>query len=205
MWYTVTAPLGAKHSGIQDPQFEWLDHVIVWECLFCAITECLRLAVMSGNHLVQTPCSYQGQLEQVIQGFKCQVSNISNDGDSTTTLGNLVMCLTTLTVKSSVTLKWNFLYFALCLMHLGLPLGASEEILHVSLHYSITCSFLTAWYAFFCSLGWQQTIQKEELQSFQCFCCRAIVQTLKTCCWLQLHMADLCPIFHPPVPPNPSL
>ena len=58
--------------------------------------------------------------------------------------------LTTLTVKSLLTLKWNFLYFSLCLMLLLLPLGATEESLplfftpshHMFIPYCLICLLL---------------------------------------------------------------
>jgi len=112
----------------------------------------------SPNH-----CSYQDHLELVFQGFSYQVSNITKDGATITFPGNLVQCLTTTTVKFLHTLKWSFLYFSLCLMLLVLPLGATgESLLLSSLHSPIMCSYLTAWHALFCNLGWHQPIQKEE-------------------------------------------
>lgn len=150
--------------GIQDPQFEWLDYIIELLCLFHGITEWLRLTGISGHHLVQPHCSYQSQLEQVIQGFSYHVSNVSKDGDITVSLCNLVQCLTILTVKTLLTLKCNFLYFNLCLMFLFLLLAATGWSLSLfSLHSPITSSYITAWHAFSCNLVCHQFIHQEEL------------------------------------------
>lgn len=108
-------------------------------------------------YLVQTPCLCRGQLEQVIQSFKYQVSNIFKDRDTTTFPGNLVRCLTTLIVTSVLTLKWNLLYFCLCLMLL-LPLGATEESASLFFTSSHHMFIPYSWRAFFCNLGWHQSI-----------------------------------------------
>jgi len=69
------------------------------------ITEWWRLESTSGDCLVQLPCSKQGQLDQVVPMSSCALK-ISKAEGSTTYLGNLLQCLTTLTVKNLQT----FLY-----------------------------------------------------------------------------------------------
>ena len=58
--------------------------------------------------------------------------NISKEGDSTTSFGNLLQCLVTLTVKKSfLTFRWNLLYFILCPLPLVLSLSTPEKSLSV--------------------------------------------------------------------------
>lgn len=56
------------------------------------------------GHLVQLPCNKQGylQLDQVARSNL--TLNVFTDGDSTTPLGNLLQCLTTITTKNFVPL-----------------------------------------------------------------------------------------------------
>lgn len=54
---------------------------------------------ISGYHPVQPPSSKQSQVKQVAQGFVSLCLSISMDGDSTTSLGNLFQCSTSLTAK----------------------------------------------------------------------------------------------------------
>lgn len=125
-------------------------------------------------YLVQTPCLCRGQLEQVIQSFKYQVSNIFKDRDTTTFPGNLVRCLTTLIVTSVLTLKWNLLYFCLCLMLL-LPLGATEESLPLSsLHPPITCSYLTLGVPSFATWAGTSLYSRKNDNPSSASCCKAI-------------------------------
>ena len=54
------------------------------------------------GHLVQLPCNVQGclQLHQVLRALSSLTLDVFRDGTSTTSLGNLCQCITTLTVKS---------------------------------------------------------------------------------------------------------
>lgn len=127
------------------------------------------------TYLVQTPCLCQGQLEQVIQSFKYQVSNIFKDRDTTTFPGNVVRCLITLIVTSVLTLKWNFLYFCLCLMLLLLPLGATEESLpRSSLHPPITCSYLTVGMTSFATWAGASLYSRKNDNPSSASCCKTI-------------------------------
>lgn len=70
------------------------------------ITEQLRVEGSSGNGLVQPPCSKQDQLQQVAQGpafsqllKTCKDACMYTGTTSTTDLGSLFQCLSTLTVN----------------------------------------------------------------------------------------------------------
>ena len=54
------------------------------------------------GHLIQCPCNEEGHpwLDQVLRAPSSLTFNVSKDKASTTTLGNLLQCLTTLTVKN---------------------------------------------------------------------------------------------------------
>ena len=54
------------------------------------------------GHLVQLPCNEQGhpQLYEVLKAPTSLTLNVSRDGSSTTSLGNLFYCFTTLMVKN---------------------------------------------------------------------------------------------------------
>ena len=57
------------------------------------------------DHLVQLPCTEQGHLhlQQVLSAPSSLTLNISRDRASTTSLGNLFQCLTTLIAKKTFT------------------------------------------------------------------------------------------------------
>lgn len=59
----------------------------------------LRLKGASGNSLVCSPCSKQGQLEKAAQGSACLGFEYVEGWRLQTSVGNLLQCLTTLTVK----------------------------------------------------------------------------------------------------------
>ena len=54
----------------------------------------------SGGHLVQHPCSSRVTYSRLPRTISRQLLNISMNGDSTTSLGNLCQCSVALTVKS---------------------------------------------------------------------------------------------------------
>lgn len=60
-----------------------------------------RLEDNSGRHLVQPLCSNRVTHSQLCRTMSRQLSNISNDGDSTTFLGNLCYGLVTLMFRQS--------------------------------------------------------------------------------------------------------
>ena len=66
------------------------------------IMELLELEGNFKGHLVQLPCNEQGhlQLHQVLRAPSSLTLSVSRNGASTTSLGNLCQCLTTLTVKN---------------------------------------------------------------------------------------------------------
>jgi len=68
---------------------------------FCKlrITALLSLEGIFGEHLVKTPCSKQGQLEQAGQGHVQSSLSISKDGGSTISLGILFQNFTAQTAK----------------------------------------------------------------------------------------------------------
>jgi len=60
---------------------------------------------LDGNrkgHLKQLPCNEQGHLQQIrmLRALSSLTLNVSRDRASTTSLGHLCQCLTTLTVKN---------------------------------------------------------------------------------------------------------
>lgn len=68
--------------------------------------EQLRLEGTFGDHLVQVPCSRQGQPEQVLRAAASWVLSISKDGGFTTSLSMLFQYLTTFMF---IMFKWNFM------------------------------------------------------------------------------------------------
>lgn len=68
---------------------------------FHKITESFGLEGTLKAHLDQLPCNEHGQLQlsQIAQSAPSLTLNVTRDGAPTTSLGNLIQCLTTLTVK----------------------------------------------------------------------------------------------------------
>ena len=92
------------------------------------ITEWLKLEGTSRLHLVQSPYSEQVTKSTLPMTMFSWVLNISKSGDSTTSLGSLFQCLTTLTVKKVFLMfKFNFTYFSLCPLLLLLSLVTTER------------------------------------------------------------------------------
>jgi len=58
------------------------------------------------GHLVQLPCNEQGhlQLDQVLRALSSLTLNVSRNGASPTSLGNLFQCFTTLLIKKTFSL-----------------------------------------------------------------------------------------------------
>ena len=63
------------------------------------VTESLKLEGTAGRHLVQPPCSGRAAESWLPRTMAKQLLNISKNGESTTSLGNLCQCLVTLTLK----------------------------------------------------------------------------------------------------------
>ena len=106
---------------------------------FNRIIECFRLEGAFRGHLVQPLCSEQGQFNYIrlLRDPSNLTLNVSRDGASTTSLGNLFQCFTTLSVKNA------FLISSLNLPSFSLkpsPLVLSQQPLLKSL----TSSFLPA-------------------------------------------------------------
>jgi len=67
------------------------------------------------GHLTQTPCPSRVTWSRLHRTLSRQVFNISREGDSTTSLGNLFQGSITLRVKKFFLMfRWNFLCFSLC-------------------------------------------------------------------------------------------
>ena len=71
--------------------------------------------VSSGGWLVQSPCTRMVSQSRLSRTVSSWVLNVSSDGDSRASLGNLCQCLTFLTVKKSfLVFKYSLLHFSLC-------------------------------------------------------------------------------------------
>jgi len=81
-----------------------------------------------GGDLVQAPCSTRATSSQLPRTVSRQLLNISKDGDSITSLGNLCQRLLTLTVKKCfLTFRGNLPCFGLCPLPLVLSLGTTKK------------------------------------------------------------------------------
>ena len=77
------------------------------------VMDLLELEGTLKGHLVQLPCSEQGnpQLHQVLRAPSSLTLGVCRDGAPTTSLGNLCQCITTLIVKNlSHTSNLNLLF-----------------------------------------------------------------------------------------------
>lgn len=64
-----------------------------------------------GGHLVQSLCSGRVSCARLYRTMSTQVLSTTIDGDSTTFLGNLLQCLTTLMeIKCFLVFRWSFLF-----------------------------------------------------------------------------------------------
>lgn len=93
--------------------------------MFCSLIYFQRyrdwvcLAGTSGDCMVQASAQNRVHDSRLLKALPSCVLNISKDGYSTTPLGNLFLCVTTLIVKTFfffLIFKWNFLCFSLCLL-----------------------------------------------------------------------------------------
>ena len=71
--------------------------------LFHRVVESLGLEGIFKGCLDQLPCNEQGhlQLHQVLRAPSSLIWSIARDGTSTTSLGNLCQCFTTLSIKTN--------------------------------------------------------------------------------------------------------
>ena len=76
--------------------------LLVWVSWISEIIEAFDLEGPLKGYLFQFPCNEQEhpQLHQMLRALTSPTLNVSRDGASTTSLGNLCQCLTTLTVKT---------------------------------------------------------------------------------------------------------
>ena len=98
------------------------------------------------GHLVQPPCQSRVTCSRLHRTLSRRILNISREGDSTTSLGNLFQCSVTHRVKKFFLMfRWNFLCFILCPLLLVLSLGTTEEsgpiLLTPTLQIFITSTF----------------------------------------------------------------
>jgi len=101
------------------------------------ITECSGLEGTSVGHPVQPPCRSRVIYSRLHRTLSRWVLNISREGDSTTSLGNLFQCSITLRVKKFFLMfRRNFLCFGLCPLPLVLSLGTTENSLAPSSPYT---------------------------------------------------------------------
>lgn len=103
------------------------------------ITEWLMLEVSTRDHLVQLFCLSRPSKSRLLRILPTWGLNTSKDErKSTTSLGDLLLCLITLLVKKfTVLFRWDVMCFSLCLLPL-LSLGTTGNSLANSplLHWS---------------------------------------------------------------------
>jgi len=88
------------------------------------------MLIPTRDHVVHYPTQSKDNYSRLLRGMSRWVLNISKDGDSTDSLGNLFRCLTTLTVKKFFLMfKRNFLCFSLC----PLPFMHSLDITEITI------------------------------------------------------------------------
>ena len=94
------------------------------------ITACSGLEGTSVGHLVQPSCRSRVTYSRLHRTLSRQGLNISREGDSTTSLGNLLQYSVTLRVKKFFLMfRRNFLSLSLCPLPLVLSLGTTEKSL----------------------------------------------------------------------------
>ena len=94
------------------------------------ITECSGLEVTSVGHPVQPPCRSRVTYSRLHRNSSRRGLNISREGDSTTSPGNLFQGSVTLRGKKFFLMfRRNFLCFSLCPLPLVLSLGSTEKSL----------------------------------------------------------------------------
>lgn len=95
--------------------------------MFCSLIyfqryrDCVSLTGTSGDCLVQASAQSRVHDSRLLKALPSRVLNISKNGYSTASLGNLFLCVIILIVNTFfffLIFKWNFLWFSLCLLPL---------------------------------------------------------------------------------------
>ena len=101
------APLSLLFTSLTDPQCHNAAGGHLFENIYFLFQRIITLFELEGTlkgHLVLLTCNEKGhiQIDQVLRALSSLTLDVSRGGASTTSLGNLCQCLTTLTVKNLV-------------------------------------------------------------------------------------------------------